>query len=290
MRRVAVVGCGLIGGSIALGMRQNAPDITVAVVDFASVLDNAKVAGIGAELHALDAPAFDPRLLRPDLVVLAVPIAQILASLPAWLSLGVPVTDTGSTKTVIAECAQSIAGSEWFVPGHPMAGKASGGFDQADPKLFVNRPWILCDAPCSSGAGAAVAKLVEILGAQLIRLSPREHDRAVAFTSHAPHVVASWLLTAARTAGVMATAGPGFMDMTRIAGPPENLWGDILATNADNVAEVLRRGIACLSRVAEDLSRVPPDLGSTLELFRESRRQDLTQPGRGVQTTVEESS
>jgi prephenate dehydrogenase len=272
MRRVVIVGCGLIGGSIALGLRQNTPEITVAMVDFAHVLGSKAMASMGAELHALDDREFDPKRLEPDLVVLAVPISQILASLPIWLSLGVPVTDTGSTKTTIATFAQSLIGRECFVPGHPMAGKASGGFDHAEPDLFVNRPWILCTTGSSARATSVVEKLVEILGAQQINLDPQKHDQAVAITSHAPHIVASWLLAEAATAGALDTAGPAFKDMTRIAGPSENLWKDILGTNAANVAEVLRQGIDCLSRVAEDMERVPPDLERALKLFRQVRQ------------------
>ena len=205
-----------------------------------------------------------------DLVVLAMPVGEIAKSVGHWLCAGVPVTDCGSTKCVIVEAAASSPNRDWFVPGHPMAGRERGGLSSSSPELFIGRRWIVCPQWARQEALAATRALIAALGAIWIEMTPNEHDSAVALTSHLPQLLASWL---AATAGdrTWAAAGPAFADMTRIAGGSEAMWRDIFQTNSAAIAEIAGAAAADLATLSADLRNVPPKLDLVLELLERAR-------------------
>jgi prephenate dehydrogenase len=254
-RSIALVGVGLIGGSIGLAARARWPGLRVIGVDHREVLTGALALGTITDTAAdLEAAS------QADLIVLCAPIAANAASLEALaprLRGDTVVTDVGSTKRGIVALAddRELAG---FVGGHPLAGAATSGTSSAREHLFRGRPWILTPSACS--APAAVERLrgfAVALGAMPTVLHAVAHDRLMAYVSHLPQVVASALLeTVGATVGEsgLALSGPGLADTTRLAASPGGLWAGILAANADHVAEAIASLESALARLRTGLA------------------------------------
>jgi len=253
--RVAIVGLGLIGGSIALAARATWPKGLVIAVDRKDVLEQAMLR------HAVDVAADDLVVLaEADLVILAAPARQNLAllnELAAVIPGPAVVTDVTSTKRAMVAAAAALPGRFTFIGGHPIAGAAVGGFAHARPDLFAGRPWILTPAEGVEAEPAArLTAFVTGLGGQPRTMAPEAHDRLLAFLSHLPQLTASALMAvvgdAAGEAG-LALAGRGLVDTTRLASSPADVWRDICATNADEIGGALDRLIVLLQSLRADL-------------------------------------
>jgi prephenate dehydrogenase len=270
---VVVVGLGLLGGSFALALRELDAATRVSAVDRPSVLER-PAARRAAErwIDAADTQAVHAAVETADLVLLATPVTAIVSLLPELVARARIVTDCGSTKRMIAEAVDGSPRRGRFVPGHPMAGAPEGGIDLARPDLFRGRRWILCPERSDADAVDAVAGLVTRLGAVVVRLSAAEHDRAVALTSHVTQLVASALAAIAFESGSEPAVGPAFERATHAAGGPEQIWDDILATNADAVAAALAEVAAELELAREGLARVPADTRPAMQLLGRARR------------------
>jgi prephenate dehydrogenase len=181
---------------------------------------------------------------RSELVVLAAPPAtnlRLLRRLAKVAPKELVLTDVSSVKRGIVSEARRL-GLRGFVGGHPMAGTEKRGLAASRAELFRGATWWLVPSP-SARASRAVRALVRDAGARPVTTDARTHDRAMAFLSHAPQVVAWALLETARGDAVarrhLRHAGPGFRGMTRLARSPRALWHDILAANRDEVARAL---------------------------------------------------
>jgi prephenate dehydrogenase len=240
MSRTAVVGLGLIGGSIALACGARSFDAD------ASTRERARRRGLDAAGDLASAVA------DADLVVLAVPTAAIPALLAeaARLAPGAVLTDCASLKRPIMDAAARLPERARFVGGHPMAGGRAPGIDGADAGLFRGRPWAIVPTSRSDAESvAAVEGLVGSVGARPVRLDAERHDRAMTWISHLPLAVSAALARAAESGGVAdlsALAGPGFRDATRLASTPEALAAAIEAVAAELglAAATLRRSDA----------------------------------------------
>jgi prephenate dehydrogenase len=236
--RVGIAGLGLIGGSIALAARRAWPGVSVVGVDRADLLAGARERGF------VDDTAESLSHLPPiDLLVLATPVSAIVSLLPeaARLQPAPLVTDVGSTKRA-AMAAARRAGVARFIGGHPMAGSERGGLEQARPDLFDGRPWLLVDGATSPEAAHTLERFVTGLGARPRWIDPVTHDRAVAYLSHLPQILAVALMNAAAGAlddDCFAACGRAFDEMTRLAASPPGMWQEILRDNADFVSEAL---------------------------------------------------
>ncbi|HEY6509559.1 MAG TPA: prephenate dehydrogenase/arogenate dehydrogenase family protein, partial [Vicinamibacterales bacterium] len=191
---VAIVGVGLIGGSIALGIRERWPSVRVFGVDRPAVLAHA--AGSGALDKALSSVAELPGV---ELVILAAPVrqnARLLTELPAHVRQSAIVTDVGGTKRDMQKAAAVVGPSLQFVGGHPIGGAEHGGFGFARPDLFRGRPWILTPTAADADADAVrrLTRLAEGLGARPVTMDAAEHDRVMAFVSHLPQLATSALM------------------------------------------------------------------------------------------------
>ncbi|MEU5919660.1 prephenate dehydrogenase [Streptomyces sp. NPDC004288] len=254
MFSAAVVGTGLIGTSIALALRDQG--IVPHLVD-----RDPEAARTAADLGA--GVVEFPR--EPvDLAVLAVPPQHVARVLKEYQLLGLAhdFTDVASVKVrPQREAAELGCDLARFVGGHPMGGREQSGPLAAQRDLFRGRPWVLTPSAVSREAAVSrVGELAELCGAHPVVMTQSDHDRAVALTSHAPHVVAT-LLAARLLSGdesQLRLSGQGLRDTTRIAGGDPGLWTDILGSNAAAVAEVLADFATDLHTVVEALR----DLGT----------------------------
>jgi len=262
-RRVVVIGTGLIGTSVALALRERGADVWLADRDAAAARLAADI-GAGTLLPLTGQPGEEPAGGPADLAVLAVPPAAVAPALAEAQARNLAhwYTDVASVKSFpLADARARGCDLSSFVPGHPLSGRERSGPAAARADLFLGRPWVICPAPENSEAAvAAVVDLARACGAEPVLASAVEHDRWVALTSHAPHVVSAAM--AARLAdssdGALALAGQGLRDVTRIAAGDTALWTQILAANAAPVAEILAAVAADLAAAAEALAEVAP--------------------------------
>ncbi len=255
--KVAVVGLGLIGGSIALASREVWPKCLVIGVDDKTVLEQAMAR------HAIDIAADDLVVIaEADLVVLASPVRQnilLVAELARHIKGCAIVTDVGSTKSEIVAASQQLPDRLTFVGGHPLGGAPRGGFQHARGDLFRDRPWLL--TPIDDSSGEAVSQLRDFvagLGAVPHVMPADEHDRVLAFLSHLPQITASALMhVVGNSIGAegLRLTGRGLADTTRLASSPPDIWRDICATNSDDVATALDKLIVELQAIKVDLDK-----------------------------------
>jgi prephenate dehydrogenase len=260
--RLAIVGLGLIGGSIALAVRERWSSILITAVDRAPVLAHASSSG------AIDRAASSVADIGAvDLVILAAPVRQNVQLLPQVMSVrpqGAVVTDVGGTKRDIMKAAADLpSGTTAFVGGHPIGGAERGGFGFARPDLFRGKPWIF--TPTDRGGGssdppAALDKLFEFvrgLGARPITMDAEAHDRVMAYVSHLPQLAASALMDVVGRAAAgegLRLAGRGLTDSTRLASSPASVWREVCAANADDIGPALDALIARLSELRAGLN------------------------------------
>jgi len=236
---VGIVGLGLIGGSLARALSRKG--YRVVGLDREAVRRRARAAGAVTTTTTSLAQLAG----RADVVVLAAtPKANLslLRRLARLLRPGAVVTDVGSVKGPICREAARL-GLSSFVGGHPVAGNEGSGFAASSADLFRGRSWILCPGQVAPAALRAIESLVRAAGARPVRLDASEHDRALAFLSHAPQFVSWAVFEAARSDPVtrlhLDLAGPGFRDMTRLARSPRGLWREILAQNRPELQRAL---------------------------------------------------
>lgn len=235
--RAAVVGTGLIGTSVALALRERGTEVLLSDRDPA-------VLALAVELGAGTALSDDP--VEPvDVAVLAVPPAAVGRTLLEVQKRGLArfYTDVASVKArPVMDAVDLGCELRSYVPGHPLAGRERSGPAAARADLFLGRPWALCPTGAASDeAVETVAALVRACGAEVHRIDPVEHDKAVALVSHGPHVAAAAVAARLEDApsAALDLAGQGVRDVTRIAASDPALWLDILTANAAPVAEVL---------------------------------------------------
>jgi len=231
-RRANIVGIGLIGGSIALGLREQGWHVCGQDRDTAT---NA----LAIELDVVDEIGFDP---AADVTFIATTPGSIVEAAKTALAAttGV-VTDVGSVKEAIAAAIDHPR----FVAGHPMAGSEQDGVAGARPGLFTNATWVVTPTESTSDqAYTAIRQVVRILGAEVVSMDPAMHDAAVARISHVPHLTAATMMVMAAGAGfdndaVLRLAAGGFRDMTRIAAGHHAIWLDICEQNKTQIVESL---------------------------------------------------
>jgi prephenate dehydrogenase len=276
-RRVALVGTGLIGGSVGLALRRAG----VEVIGLDPDVDRAARA---RDVGAVDllASSLTEVASGVDLVVVAVPVGAVADVVIEALDAGAPlVTDVGSVKGPVVgavEFARPDLGRR-FVGGHPMAGSEQEGLDGASADLFAGATWVLTPTSITDPeAFAAVRAMVGELGADTIALAPDIHDALVAVVSHVPQLAASTLMNVAnegsdRHAVMLRLAAGGFRDMTRIASGNPGIWPDICIANRDAIVTALDQYLAALMQVRANVAGGDRDaIGSMLASAQRGRR------------------
>jgi prephenate dehydrogenase len=252
--RIAIVGFGLIGASLAMAIRRRWQGGLILAVDRKHVLEAAM------REHAADVAADDLGMVaEADLIVLAAPVRQnldVLERLPDFISRAAVVTDVGSTKAEIVSKARSLPARLSFAGGHPLAGSAAGGIGAARPDLFDGRPWILT-TPAPAAALDGLESFVSALGAVPLRMDADAHDTLLAYLSHLPQLTVSALMHIVGErvqADGLALSGKGLRDTTRLAMSPPGIWRDVAATNSAALTKALDDLIAVLGQLRDDLA------------------------------------
>ena len=259
---VGIVGLGLMGGSLAMAIRESPAmrGVTVTGCDADPracrvAMEKQLVSVAGTDLDAVAAA---------DVVFLAVPPLAMRDILPKLRRTRAVVTDLCSTKSTVMEWA-AAAGVD-LVGGHPMCGREVSGIEAAEPHLYRDAPWVL------TRPEPAVVEIVEAVGARPLVVEPGEHDRLVATVSHAAFVVsAAFMLAAARSAdwpAMSQLAAGGFRDVTRLAGGDPEMEAGIARTNGEKIVAALDGFEAALAVLRRHIERGDPRLA---ELFEEAR-------------------
>jgi len=275
---VAILGPGLIGGSLALALAERSlVDRLTIYARSPRALDEIRLAGVNAELGGNPSEA----VREADVVVLCVPIEAMPALMQECrgaLKPGALVTDVGSVKgSVDAALAPLLAGHALWIGSHPMAGSEQSGFVAARPDLFENAAVIVTPtAQTAPGAQALAEKFWRALGARVFTLSPGKHDQTVAEISHLPHLLAALLVLNADAAGLPLVGG-GFRDSTRIASGAPDLWIEILSSNRTAVADACENLAALLVQVEgllrQDAAAAKSELFKILQTAQSIRSQ-----------------
>ncbi|MDR3674293.1 MAG: prephenate dehydrogenase/arogenate dehydrogenase family protein [Acidobacteriota bacterium] len=262
-RCVAIVGLGLLGGSLGLALKK---------AGFAGrIVGYARRAGTRDQ--ALRAGAIDEAFTDvteavrgADLVILATPVAVILDQLPRLqphLSPQALITDVGSTKRRICKLAAELySEAPLFLGGHPMAGKERSGLENADARLFKNARYVLTPIKqehLNDARVQAFRRLVTAIGARPLTTDPATHDLAVAYLSHLPQLLSSGLASLVEEKHTnegltLEVAASGFRDVTRLADSPYSIWRDICLTNTENIQMALDALIQKLESIKLHLS------------------------------------
>jgi prephenate dehydrogenase len=275
--RVAIIGLGLIGGSLGLALRQAKAARQVAGYDmYKGVGERARK--LGAIDQSCSSLAEAAR--GSELIILATPVGAmraLLQQLATCASPGAVITDVASTKAqVISWAEEYLPGTISFVGGHPIAGKETSGIEAAEADLF--KQCIYCLTPTKRTSPAAldkVAALVDALGARVRFLEPPEHDGMVAGVSHLPYIASIALM---QTAALNPTwddasllAGSGFRDTTRLAAGSPEMHRDICLTNSEAITRWLADYIAVLSTLRERIAARDPNIGEVFEQAQKAR-------------------
>lgn len=247
--RVALIGLGLIAGSMSLAMREQGLARHVAgYARSAETRQTAREIGLVDEVAETAAEA----VRGADLVVLAVPVGamgEVAAEIAPHLAPGAILTDVGSVKqAVIDKVAPHVPKGVHFIPGHPLAGTEHSGPRSGFAALFRNRWWLLTPLPDSDpqAVGKLIA-LVRAMGANAEVMEPARHDLVLAVTSHAPHLIAYTMVGVAdhlrqvTESEVIRYSAAGFRDFTRIAASDPTMWRDVFLHNKDATLDILGR-------------------------------------------------
>ena len=283
---IAFIGLGLIGGSLARGLKRARPDIRImAYMRTRSKLEQAKKDGIiDVILNGIG-----EELLECDIIFLCTPVeynAQYLSAIRPYLKPGALITDVGSTKTDIHKEILRQGLSHCFVGGHPMAGSEKTGYEHSTDHLLENAYYIVTPPEGLTEPSASysdnVCRLLAVaqaVGAIPLVLDYREHDRVTAAISHLPHLVASSLVNLVKDSdspeGIMRrVAAGGFKDITRIASCSPEMWEQICMTNSSNIASMLEEYIGSLQQILVQLkghdSPAVRNLFETARTYRDS--------------------
>jgi prephenate dehydrogenase len=258
-QRIAIIGVGLIGGSLALAIKRRFPAAHIVGFDKPAVLKRAK------QRNAIDEgiSSVTRAVANANLVVLATPVSNILTLLPklsSHISSETIVTDVGSVKETVAALADMFFPNGNFIGGHPMTGAEFSGIDAAHPLLFQNAVYLL--TPTRKTNKKHLAKLSQFLKAldtRVMQLPANEHDSTIAALSHLPQLAAVALMNTAgskhRAASKrLALGAGGFRDMTRVASSPFTFWNDILKLNQQEIRKALSLYIHVLRSYERKLS------------------------------------
>lgn len=273
MKRIGVVGLGLIGGSVASGLKKR--KLVEQIIGYdkdAASLASALEAGV---IDCAASSVADSAKCV-DIMIIAVPVLSV-QSILEQIPLNKIITDVGSVKAPIIEASRIAYGKvpEKLVPGHPIAGSEKQGITSANPDLFENHMVILTPLKSTDeNATETIRKLWQSLGSQVIEMSAARHDNILAQTSHLPHLLAYALVEALSSRGdnmeVLKFAAGGFRDFSRIAASDPIIWRDIFKANRSEVIKALDRFLEEISLLRQLV--LNGDSDAMEKVFRRARK------------------
>ncbi len=276
MKKVSIVGVGLIGGSVGMALKKR--NLVEEVIGIGRRQESLNKA---LKLGAVDRVTLDFRegVKDVNLAIVATPvdiIPEMVERMASHLPQGAIITDVGSTKEQIVKAVDKILPEAVsFVGGHPMAGSEKRGAEEARADLFEKSVCILTPGEkTSSEALDAVKSLWKSIGATVLVMKPKEHDFLVAATSHLPHLVAIALVNLVgelreRDERILSLVASGFKDTTRIAASSPQMWQDICFTNKKNIATVIGRLMELMEGMKESILK--EDRAALLKEFERAK-------------------
>lgn len=276
LSKVAIIGIGLIGASIALAARHHKSESRIALYDRdEAVCKTAQDLNIGDEICADSAAC----VADADLVILAVPVGAMKAvmnEIKDHLKKGAIITDTGSTKrSVIRDIGPLIPNTCHLVAGHPLAGTEFSGPEAGFPSLFDGRYWLIIPGGAPQEKVSQLEQFLSALGAMTEQMGADYHDRILALTSHLPHLIAYTIVGTATDLeqdlknDVIRFSASGFRDFTRIAASDPVMWRDVFINNDEAILEMLQRFNEDLSYLQRAIRWKEGD--KLFELFSQTR-------------------
>jgi prephenate dehydrogenase len=235
--KIAIIGLGLMGGSLAMALK-------VKCAELLAVVHRASTRELALRMQIVSQADEDPGKILPqaDVIILSTPVPAILdwlRRLPEYVPQRCVVIDMGSSKQIIVEAMNSLPERFDALGGHPICGKENLSLENAEATLYHNAPFVLTPPKrISARASAAALQIISAIGARPVWLDAAAHDRMLAFTSHLPFLLAS-ALTMTAPAEVAALVGPGFNSTSRLASTPSSMMLGILQTNRENVLEAI---------------------------------------------------
>jgi prephenate dehydrogenase len=272
--KIAIIGVGLIGGSVGLAARKRIEGIgeVVGWDPAPGVLDDALK--LGVITRAAESP--ETAAEGADLIILASPVATLAENAQRSLAVAGPdavVTDVGSTKREIVAAVDDPR----FIGGHPIAGAETAGVEHAREDLFDDSTWFVTPTPTTTGVGLErLLRFARNLGAQPHAIDAGDHDRLLADISHLPHVFANALVTQAAGSintgdGSVSVVGPSFRDATRVAGANSSIWRDIYLSNHDALVPAID---SVIGRLSEFRDAIKAGDGDEIVRLNEQARAD----------------
>ena len=295
MKRVAVIGLGLIGASLCAALKKTGADVWLQ--GYART-ESTREQALGLGLIDAACHSVDEVMQAADIVLIAVPMGQfrsVFESVYKARTGSTVVTDAGSTKHSVVEDVLSVVGSmpEWFVPGHPIAGSELSGVEAHDATLFIGHQIILTPVETTSvTAIESVEALWQDVGGTVSRMDVKRHDEVLALTSHLPHVLAFNLVHALSDDDghleIFRYAAGGFRDFTRIAASDPVMWRDISLANQAALLAGLDRYTERLRAMRDAIAAGDGDwLRSSFERARDARRHFSSLSDQGVQSVAD---
>ena len=264
IKKITIIGVGLIGGSLAKAIKNN--NLAEVVFGFGRNLSRLEVA---QKSNIIDQYSIDisEALDGASIVVIATPVGtfeSILRELKPYITEGMIITDVGSTKTGITKSAREILVemASCFVPAHPIAGKEKSGFESSDEELFINKKVIITPLEINTDKTInSLKKLWEDVGADVDFMSAESHDELLGMTSHLPHMLAfslvNYLITQNPSASIYAAGG--FKDFSRIASGDAVMWRDICLNNRDQIIAHIKSYQETLSALVDAIDNQDKD-------------------------------
>ena len=264
IKKITIIGVGLIGGSLAKAIKNN--NLAEVVFGFGRNLSRLELA---QKSNIIDQYSIDisEALDGASIVVIATPVGtfeSILRELKPYITEGMIITDVGSTKTGIAKAAREILVemASCFVPAHPIAGKEKSGFESSDAELFLNKKVIITPLEINTDKTInSLKKLWQDVGADVDFMSAESHDELLGMTSHLPHMLAfslvNYLITQNPSASIYAAGG--FKDFSRIASGDAVMWRDICLNNRDQIIAHIKSYQETLSALVDAIDNQDKD-------------------------------
>ena len=237
--KIAIIGLGLMGGSLALALKGKCARLY-------GIDSHPPTLELALARQIVDLADTDPAQLLPqaDFIILSTPVPAILdliEKMPSLIQDSCIVLDLGSTKSEIMQAMSTLP--EWFevIGGHPICGKEKLGFENAEGGLYRDAPFVITPLQrTTTRARSAVKQIISAIGANLIEMEAKEHDHALAFTSHLPFLLSSAFVQSVPQE-LSGLIGTGFRSTSRLAGTPSQMMMGVLQSNRDNILLALRK-------------------------------------------------